>query len=365
MTLSYALFNIIIIPVAVEVTLQSRRYHVHIICVAHEQALVLDALAVFFQPRAFLTYDISPKLPQASLYGRQCIDSCDQTVVIIGNSYGVTQNLGVSQMHLSYLSAKAKLKPMLVFIKKQSEEDNINRHLQDFTRLVQEQSENVYHYDETTNIDQLLTSAYHLLLAKHQALPSWTKSDESIKETSETTQLTQDSQSVKTGTTADITQPPYHNKMVMEPLDNRGITDNVTQSIDLSESFTIKYSAQAYEAGNLTDIVMTMNLTWQQVLRTLARLPGTFSNYGLQGCLNRLIAAQTEQDIKQKMPNVHAVSRYQIAQDDLNKLQRALIAANWIQLTTSGVKTSQELWKLTFYAKKLFEENQLQADYLP
>lgn len=337
--------------------MQNRRYHIHIICVAHEQALVLDGLAVFFQARAFLTYDISPKLPQASLYGRQCIDSCDQTIVIIGNSYGITQNLGVSQMHLSYLSAKAKLKPMLVLIKKQSEEDNLSRHLHDFTRLVEQQSENVYYYDETTNIDQLLTTAYDGLTAKYDLVPSWLKSNNTIKDTLVPSQLSQYTHVAKTVIAANATLFSDNKDLDDEHPESSAVTDDVTQLIDLSEKFAITYSAQAYEGGNLTDIVMSMDLTWQQVLRALARLPGTFSSYGLQGCLNRLIAAKTEQDIKRKMPNVHAVSRYQIAPDDLNQLQRSLIAANWIQLTTSGIKTSQELWKLTFYAKKLFEES--------
>lgn len=56
------------------------------------------------------------------------------------------------------------------------------------------------------------------------------------------------------------------------------------------------------------------------------------------------------------MPNVHAVARCQISQDDLNQLQRQLVAANWIQLTTYGTRVSQELWKLTFYAKGLLTD---------
>ena len=56
------------------------------------------------------------------------------------------------------------------------------------------------------------------------------------------------------------------------------------------------------------------------------------------------------------MPNVHVVSRCQINQSDLLKLQRLLVAANWIELTATGAREKKELWKLTFYAHHLYEE---------
>jgi len=351
------LLNVITIIVVVEVILQSRRYHVHIICVAHEQPLVLDGLAVFFQSRAFLTYDISPRLPQASLYGRQCIDSCDHTVVIVGDSYGTTQSLGVSQMHLSYLSAKAKLKPMLIFIKSQNHD--MSRQLHDFTCLVEQQVEDVYYYDVNTNIDELLKTAYKKVAAKWNLISNWVKVDD-IKEPLIQSNVTQHGSTLEIGASTDVIRKPYHNNdnSISQPAESDDVTDNVTQPINLLEKFDMRYSAQAYEGGNLTDIAMTMSLTWEQVLQALVRMPSAFSSHGLQGCLNRLIAVKADKDVKKKMPNVHAVSRCQIVQDDLNKLQNLLIAANWIQLTASGARTSQELWKLTFYAKKIFEENQ-------
>lgn len=347
--------------------MQNRRYHVHIICVAHEQALVLDALAVFFQPRAFLTYDISPKLPQASLYGRQCIDSCDQTVVIIGNSYGITQNLGVSQMHLSYLSAKAKLKPMLVLIKKHDEKErDLSRQLQEFTRLLEQQANHVYYYDDTTHIIQLLGKAYQDMAASCKLVASWVKAD---KDNSDSLML-QQANALKPAPSTAVFNPSFAIKSSLtETADSQYLskqnleTDTYNDNnemfnvLKLSESFTIEYSAQAYEGGNLTDITMTTEVTWQQILNVLAKMPASSSSYGLQSCINRLIATKAEHDIKQKMPNVHAVARCQAKQEDLHKLHRAIILANWVQLTKNSVNTSQQLWTLTAYAKKLFKES--------
>lgn len=341
--------------------MQNRRYHVHIICVAHEQPLVLDGLAVFFQSRAFLTYDVSPRLPQASLYGRQSIDACDYAIVVIGDSYGTTQNLGVSQMHLSYLSARAKLKPMFVLVRSQNRTADMGRQLHDFTRLVEQQVEDIYYYDDNTNIDELLKIAYDNAVAKLNVISSWTKKDRNVKDSITQSQVTQRDSVSKSSILPNVSRNPDNdNKLISQPDESIDATDNITQSIDLSEKFDMQYSAQAYEGGNLTDITMSTSLTWEQILHALARMPGAFSNHGLQGCLNRLITIKADKDIKKMMPNVHAVSRCQIAQNDLNKLQSLLVAANWIQLTASGARTSQELWKLTFYAKKIFKESSTQ-----
>lgn len=304
---------------------------------------------MFFQSRAFLTYDVSIKLKQASLYGRQCIDVCDYAIVIVGDSYGDTQNMGASQMHLSYLSAKAKLKPMMILIKTHEEDTNLSRQLKEFTNLVERQANHVYYYDDFTDIEQLLTFAYDSMIESYPVAPSWIKN--------------QDKEGISKFLTSDViskqaaSQVAHNETSGMNETDD--IIDDLTESLDLSEQLDITYSAQAYEGGNLTDVMMSMKLTWQEVLQALARIPIAFSSNGLQSCMNRLIATKAEQDIKNKMPNVHAVSRCQIGQEDLVKLQRSLIAANWIQLTASGSRNSQELWKLTFYAKKILEDNDL------
>lgn len=352
------------IVILVEVVLSNRRYHIHVVCAVYDQTLVLDGLAVFFQKRAFLTYDISRNLPQAALYGRQCIDASDYIVVVVGDSYGETQNLGVSQMHLSYLSAKAKLKPMLILIKNQVEGADISRKLKDFTRLVEQHPNHIYYYDEQTNIEQLLMYAYHDMTKNYPLEPSWVKEDTRLK----------------TATTPSSERPSYKKPLPLKEnktpqsapttkdtntqtlmANAETDTDQLTTSLVLTDTFEVRYSAQAYEGGNLSDVTLSMNLTWQEILEALAKIPAAFSGYGLQSCLNRLIAAKAEQDIKKIMPNVHAVARCQIAPQDLSKMQCLLVAANWIQMHAVSTHSSQELWKLTFFAKQIFADLKVRA----
>lgn len=327
----------------------NRRYHIHVICAANDQLLFLEEVAVFFQSRAFLTYDVSSQLPKATLYSRQCIDACDYTIVILGDSYGMTHKTGVSQMHLSYLSAKAKLKPMMILIKTQSGEFDISRQLQDFMRLVEQQANRVYYYDAETNIEQLLSYAYDNMVDKYPAI-GWVQATDSPKVT-----------------TKPIITPRYRSSSAYASIiskedieDTASISafDSVTETLSLTEKVCVEYSAHAYEGGNLSDVIMSVSFTWQEILAALIEIPSAFSRYGLQNCINSLITPIAEQDIKRLMPKVHAVSRCQIAQDDLIKLQRSLVKANWIELMASSSRTSKELWKLTFYAKKQFADSQ-------
>lgn len=323
-----------------------RRYHIHIICADNDQLLVLDSLAIFFQSRAFLTYDVSSQLPKASLYGRQCIDSCDYALMLIGDSYGTVQRNGVSQMHLSYLNAKAKLKPLLILIKNHHPDASISRQLQEFIKSVTRQDNTIYYYDTETDIEPLLVQAYYNAVTNHQAIGGWLRANEEMIKFSKQTVAERFADLLSTDKTLKKNSPPA----------DEFVSDDVSKPIILLEAFDIQYSAQAYAGGNLTDVTRPMTLTWQEILIALMKIPATFSSYGLQNAVNRLIASKAEQDIKKEMPNVHAVSRCQISQDDLNQLQRQLVGANWIQLTTYGTRVSQELWKLTFHAKNLFNE---------
>lgn len=324
----------------------NRRYHIHIICADNDQLLVLDSLAIFFQSRAFLTYDVSSQLPKASLYGRQCIDSCDYALMLIGDSYGTVQRNGVSQMHLSYLNAKAKLKPLIILIKNHHPDASISRQLQEFIKSVTRQDNTIYYYDTETDIEPLLVQAYYNAVTNHQVVGGWLRANEEMIKLSKQTVAERFADLLSTDKTLKENSPPA----------DEFVSDDVSKPIVLLEAFDIQYSAQAYAGGNLTDVTRPMTLTWQEILIALMKIPATFSSYGLQNAMNRLIASKAEQDIKKEMPNVHAVSRCQISQDDLNQLQRQLVGANWIQLTTYGTRVSQELWKLTFHAKNLLNE---------
>lgn len=323
------------------------RYHIHVIHADNDQSLILDSVAIAFQERAFLTYDVSSKLPKASLYGRQCIEACDYALIIIGDSYGTTQRTGISQMHLSYLSAEAKLKPLLIVIKTHHHVISLEPSLTEFIRTVEKHAKYVYYYDESTYIEPLLVQAHNDIVNNHKIMGSWTKArTQSLPEYEYESDM----------------QAPRKSSVSTKNQDVRSTTissaTGLSRPIVLTDIFSFQYSAHAYEGGNLTEVTMPMALMWSDILQALIKISPTFSSYGLQSSINRLIASKAESDVQQLMPKVHAVTRCQMTQNDLNRLQRQLVAANWIELTTFGTRVKQELWKLTFYAKSLSKDQQ-------
>ena len=223
---------------------------------------------------------------------------------------------------------------MLVLIKSMGKSKKVSRQLRDFTRLVEQQAYDVYYYDDTTDIPKFLIDLHARMVEKYSLVAGWAR-------------IQKNANACKAQKLSSLSS------------EKNTAAKNFDQPFKLSEFVEVRYSAQAYEGGNLSDIRMTMKLSWQQILQAIALISATFSSYSLQVCINRLIASHAEQDIKQQMPNVHAVSRYQVFHSDLNHLQQFLVAANCIQLTASSLKTSQELWRLTFYARKLLESNQI------
>lgn len=234
----------------------NRRYHIHIICADNDQLLVLDSLAIFFQSRAFLTYDVSSQLPKASLYGRQCIDSCDYALMLIGDSYGTVQRNGVSQMHLSYLNAKAKLKPLIILIKNHHPDASISRQLQEFIKSVTRQDNTIYYYDTETDIEPLLVQAYYNAVTNHQVVGGWLRANEEMIKFSKQTVAERFADLLSTDKTLKENSPPA----------DEFVSDDVSKPILLLEAFDIQYSAQAYAGGNLTDVTRPLTLTWQEIL---------------------------------------------------------------------------------------------------
>ena len=250
-------------------------------------------------------------------------------------------------MHLSYLNAKAKLKPLIVLVKNHSPDAVISRQLQEFIKLVTKQDNQLHYYDTEEDIEPLLVQAHYNAVANNKMVGGWVRANDEENTTSKKVVYEKPVDVLPSTTEVEKNSPDEEDF----------ISDKVSEPIELTEFFEIQYSAQAYEGGNLTDVTRSLTLSWHEILMTLMRIPSTFSSYGLQNAINRLITAKAEVDIKKEMPNVHAVSRCQISQADINNLQRQLVGANWIQLMTYGTRVSQELWKLTFYAKNLLQNH--------
>ncbi|UZA10881.1 hypothetical protein LP123_10795 [Moraxella bovis] len=146
--------------------MSNHRYHVHIACVADDPLLVTaqDDVAIFFESRAFLTKDLVIARAESASYSWRCVNSADVVLILIGNSYGKANASGVSQLHVSYTNAKAKNKPILIFVHADVLNKPTGNRLIDFVGSLESQGGDVVHYfDDNTNFPKLLETAFNAL----------------------------------------------------------------------------------------------------------------------------------------------------------------------------------------------------------
>ncbi len=64
----------------------------------------------------FFSWGLEQRTPLSTTFARRQIDDCDYVVVILGSQYGEQSVSGVGYMHLEYIYAVTKQKPIIAFI---------------------------------------------------------------------------------------------------------------------------------------------------------------------------------------------------------------------------------------------------------
>lgn len=339
-----------------EVTLPNRRYHIHVICANDDQSSSLDALVLYFEHRAFLTFDLALGDVLASNHSRRRIDECDYVLLLIGDSYGKPNNTGVSQLHLSYINARTKNKSMLILRKIHSgrgTQKGLSRQLTDLIRLIEQQnSGKILYYDDQTDLEQLLEFPYLQMLSEHPA-KGWIRTENIIEETLLTT-----FNAIKKSEA-----PPTQSFIFDVKTLNGKMTDHDDQAqdlsselsdivIDLSDDIMLNFSTHAYEGGNLSEVSFLAVVAWRDIVTALNDLQTQFTSTGIQRCVNDLVHEQALDLVQDVRPNAHAVSRTQVAMVEQEWVKSQLLAAGWIVVAQTGGRGKRNFYQVTDKAKK-------------
>lgn len=354
----------------------NRRYHIHVICANDDQSSSLDALALYFERRAFLTFDLALGDVLASNHSRRRIDECDYVLLLIGDSYGKPNNTGVSQLHLSYINARTKNKPMLILRKIRSgrgTQKGLSRQLTDLIRLIEQQnSGQILYYDDQTDLEQLLEFPYLQMLSEHPA-KGWIRTENVIEETLLTTfnaikksEISPTKSSVfkssifdaidaDTAIDARITDAKMadHDDSQTQANLSSDICDTV---IDLSDDIMLNFSTHAYEGGNLSEVSFLAVVAWRDIVTALNNLQTQFTSTGIQRCVNDLVHEQALDLVQDVRPNAHAVSRTQVATAEQEWVKSQLLAAGWIAVAQTGGRGKRNFYQVTDKAKRALAE---------
>ncbi|MDO5651123.1 MAG: hypothetical protein Q4G13_03165 [Moraxella sp.] len=319
----------------------NRRHHIHLICDSEDTSLFLarDKIAVFFEQRAFFTRDLLLSSPDSANYSWRCINNCDYVIMLIGRSYGKVNASGVSQLHVSYLNAKTKNKPVIALIRR--ELGSVDRKLTDLMHLIERQLEHTYHFDDEDDFMELFDKVYSNLVT-HYPTNGWIGKnalEASLQAEAVITQSTQNS--------------PSNNKISSMLNSGDKATSRIQLAPSLQDELMVSCSVHAYRGGNLSEMAFMASIRWQQLLLSLASSSIPFTQQSLWRKLNELVTPQALPSVQRNDASIHAVSRCQVGKSDMLWVKNELLAANWIAPT----EPNKDLWLATETAKKLVQQS--------
>lgn len=297
--------------------------HIHIICDSSDKSLhaLQDDLTLFFEDKATITRDLFTAATASASYNLRHINACDWVIMLIGESYGQLNNTGVSQQHISYLTAKTKNKPISILVNQAEERP---RQLAELLTVIESQNQDIYHIDEDTHFGDLLEALY---LTNYPT---------------DITKIVSAPKSKPRPTFKfDEIEAPEEPKLPAKPASTKAPPL-------LNDEILLNCQAHAFRGGTLIEVVFIAKLTWHTLLNTLIASSPTFNTQGLWQTINRLITSQAMPAVQLNYPDVHAISRCQVTKTDIFWVQEELEAVGWI-VRLSGKQ--RPTWQITEFAK--------------
>lgn len=93
-----------------------KRYHVFICTSGVDMQAERVVLSQALVSQGFFSWGLEHRTPLTTAFARRQIDDCDYFVMLIGGCYGELSASGVSYMHLEYIYAVTKQKPILLLM---------------------------------------------------------------------------------------------------------------------------------------------------------------------------------------------------------------------------------------------------------
>ena len=109
-----------------------KRYHVFISTTGADMQSERTVLAQTLVSQGFFSWGLEHRTPLTTAFARRQIDDCDYFILMLGSRYGELSASGVSYLHLEYIYAVTKQKPILVLLHESP--DNRPAELQESTQ---------------------------------------------------------------------------------------------------------------------------------------------------------------------------------------------------------------------------------------
>lgn len=301
----------------------------------------------------FFSWGLEQRTPLNTAFARRQIDDCDYVVILLGSQYGEQSVSGVGYMHLEYIYAVTKQKPIIVFMHEDPASRDPSLHdakpelqekFKEFRQLLQQEADQVFCYRTLRDLEMAVRLNMPQMLERYP-VSGWVRPQNTQALHDEIDQL----------------------KAKVAQLERDGGTCEVDPflslpKVSMHEVFSFEYRMHAYQDGNFKELKVQKRLTWAQLL---AILGSTFINPTPEEFfskrMNEYLNETGLEDARAEMPRAHAVARAQINIRALHSLKLQMRQNDWI--VPSGRDDRQRLlWQITPKAQKLLDSNLLDKD---
>jgi hypothetical protein len=273
--------------------------------------------------------------------------------VLLGSAYGEQSVSGVGYMHLEYIYAVTKQKPIIVFMHDEpaareaalhDDKPELRDKFQEFRKLLQNEVDQVFTYRSLRDLEMAVRFNLPQMLERYPVL-GWVRP--------QNTQVLQD----------EIDQLKNKLEQLETESGKREVDPFLSlPKVSMHEFFSFEYRMHAYQDGNFKELKIQKKMTWAQLLSVLGSTfvhptPEEFFSKRMNEYLNETGL----QDARMDMPRAHAVARAQVNIRALHSIKMQMRQNEWI--IQSGRDDRQRmLWQVTPKAQKLMESNLLDND---
>ena len=285
----------------------------------------------------FFSWGLEQRTPLNTAFARRQIDDCDYVMILLGSQYGEQSVSGVGYMHLEYIYAVTKQKPIIVFMHEDPASRDPSLHdakpelqekFKEFRQLLQQEADQVFCYRTLRDLEMAVRLNMPQMLERYP-VSGWVRPQNTQALHDEIDQLK--------------AKWPNWNAMGTREVDPFLSLPKVS----MHEVFSFEYRMHAYQDGNFKELKVQKRLTWAQLL---AILGSTFINPTPEEFfskrMNEYLNETGLEDARAEMPRAHAVARAQINIRALHSLKLQMRQNDWI--VPSGRDDRQRLlWQIT------------------
>ena len=299
-----------------------KRYHVFICTSGTDMQAERVVLSQALVSQGFFSWGLEQRTPLTTAFARRQIDDCDYFVLLLGGCYGELSASGVSYMHLEYIYAVTKRKPIVVIMHEAPEtrdpelqEKNTDGKLKfnDFRQQLQREREVVISYRNMRDLEMAVRRAMPAITERFPSA-GWIRPQDSQKLQDEIDTLRQ-----------------KLNQIEHQPTSAQPESAHSLPKVNPEDDFSFDYRVHAYQDGNFRELRPRRKMTWNEIL--LAVGPGfrpAAPEDAFARMLNDYLNISALGDVHEVMPRAHATARCQINVRALHAIKMQLKNNHWI-----------------------------------